>query len=236
MESLMDGGFTTKRLAAIAVVGICASVVLVLALSWGRSRAHEEAVRSTLPAHGVPADALDWSDDGIPLEEAIEKSGLLAALPPETVAGSPSKVVLDETSRDASGRCGFMILYSSGVKLKMSPGETDLQQQFDRPGADPFVDGRSEAHEIATIEGRPALLLRNGVQRSARSGSVVRSRVTWNMSGVTYVIEAGSDDTPVESLVRIVESMTARAEQNPCPAEASHAVLPNKRIEQNATR
>lgn len=212
MGSLMDGGFTTKRLATVAAIAVCGSLVLLLALSLSRSRAHEESARSTPVAHGVPADALDWSDDGVPLEEAIARSGLVAVLPPKAVAGSPSKVVLDETSRDASGRGGFMILYSSGIKLKVSPGETDLQQQFDRPGADPFVDGRSEAHEIATIGGRPALLLRNGIQRSARSDFVVRSRVTWNMSGVTYVIEADSDDTPVESLLRIAESMTARTE------------------------
>lgn len=184
----------------------------IMSLTWGlaghRTRA-TDAVPATKAPHGVAADALDWSNDGMSLDAALATSGLSISMPSSSVVGLPTKIVLDETSQDERGRCGVMILFTSGIKLKVAPGETDLQARYDAKGADPFTDGRKMPFEFAMVGSRKALLLRNGVQRPLHGeDSPVRSRVTWNMNGLTYVLEGASDDAPVQRLVDAATSIT----------------------------
>lgn len=204
----------SRRLLVLAVVLVlCAAGALALTRGSARQKIQvTEASPATSPSHGVPADALDWSNGGMSLDAALASSGLSVSMPSSSAVGIPSKIVLDETSRDERGRCGVMILFTSGVKLKVAPGETDLQARYNAIGADPFTDGRKKPFEFATVGGRQALLLRNGVQRSQHGGdSPVRSRVTWNMNGLTYVLEGASDDTSAQRLADAAASVSLQS-------------------------
>lgn len=157
--------------------------------------------------HGMPADRLDWDESGIPLNEAIRRSGLAVTLPDDTLLGQPEKVVVDETSADASGRMGIMIRYSGGVKLKVGPSETDLAVLAGRPGAAPFRDGRARPFSEGQVKGLPALLLKEGTQTvRANAESEVPARIIWNMNGCTYQLESAEPRVTLDTLVRIASS------------------------------
>jgi len=158
---------------------------------------------------GVSADALDWSGSGIPIDQAISKSGLRPDFPSRSAVGVPVKIVLDETSSDETGRCGLMVLYDSGIKLKVAPGQTDLRQVCNASGADPFTDGRRRPFELSTVAGGERLILRAGTQRTTRGLSRVQSRITWNRGGITYVLEA-PDGVSVDELSKAADSIQAQ--------------------------
>lgn len=160
-------------------------------------------------SHGMPADRLDWDEVGLPLDEAIVKSGLKVTLLDSVAIGKPTKVVLDETSGGGGGRTGLMILYSSGVKLKIAPTETDLHAVATRPGASTFTDGRQTPFSEALVNGRPALLLREGAQRGAHGITPVTALTIWNTDGCTYRLESASSDVTLELLKAMAEAFPA---------------------------
>ncbi|MHB8706854.1 MAG: hypothetical protein ACYC77_10105 [Coriobacteriia bacterium] len=157
----------------------------------------------------MPADRLDWDEVGLPLEEAIVKSGLAVTLPDSAAIGKPTKVVLDETSGGSDGQTGLMILYSSGVKLKIAPAETDLRAVAGRTGAATFTDGRKTPFSEALVNGRPAVLLKEGAQRGTHGITPVTALIIWNMDGCTYRLESASVDVTLESLIAMAEAFPA---------------------------
>lgn len=189
--------------ALVCVVAV-ASILWVLGQKVGE-RPEQGAPSGRLAAvHGVPADALDWSDSGLPLSKALKESGLSPALPQAEAAGHIVKVALDETGGDGTGRLGLLVLYDSGVKLKIAPGNQDVPGQFIRGrNASRFRDGREGAFEMATIAGRKTLVLPPGIQTSETGDYAVPARVSWDSGNLAYTLESSSPTASIDALLRL---------------------------------
>ncbi len=157
--------------------------------------------------HGSGGDALDWGTPGITLEAALSQMRGTVVLPPASVVGTPEKVVLDETARDAAGYPGVLILYSSGTKLFIAPGEKDLARDAAEPSA-PFEDKRSKAFELVTERGRTLMVMRGGVQViRAGARAEVMPRIYWNLNGHTYAVIGASRDVTIGDLMTVVNAI-----------------------------
>lgn len=194
-------------------IAVCALAIPVAAIAFlaGGSRqgpsAAPKAPQETRNIHGSGGDALDWAGPGTTMTEALSQMGGTIALPPASVVGLPQKVVLDETARDEAGRPGLLILYDSGIKLMISPGESDLQREASADFA-PFEDKRTKAFELATDNGRQRMITRGGFQ-VVRGGSrsEVMPRVTWNLGGYTYAAVGTSQEVSVGGLMKVANSI-----------------------------
>jgi hypothetical protein len=192
---------------------LCALGVVAVAVTLLASGSREAVVGSAPNAqearniHGSGGDALDWDTPGITLAEALSQMGGTVALPPASVVGEPQKVVLDETARDETGNPGLLILYSSGIKLMVSPGGTDLGREAAADFA-PFEDKRAKAFELVVDRGTPRMVTRGGVQViRGGSRSEVMPRVTWNLDGYTYAAVGTSQDVTIGELMKVANGI-----------------------------
>lgn len=178
------------------------------------SRTTSEVTTEPVRVHGSSGDALDLiPGTGLSLEDAVRKTGLQIALPKAAAVGEPVRIALDETGADAAGRPGLMVLYDSGIKLKVAAGELDYDAVLSMPAA-PFTDRRASPFVRQVVAGRSSLVLQGGTQDGGARGALkVLPRIMWNMNGMTYTLEAGSDEVSVGALVSAASSIQANANE-----------------------
>lgn len=192
--------FQTKLMLRKAAILSCTVLVGFAVLTFAmdsRSRADAPADTASAPAatrfHGAFVDPFDSpSASGLTLEDALRISRLTPELPSEAVVGKVRKVALNETVEDARGRCGFMVLYESGVRLSVEPGATDVADRVKQPsGVSPFRDGRRTVFDLSQVAGRPAMVRQPGEQMAQSAEIHLPALLLWSQDGLTYELAGG---------------------------------------------
>jgi hypothetical protein len=171
------------------------------------TRTRTTAQVASQAVHGSGGDALDWAaTPQVSLGEALAAIGTRLSLPSTATAGIPVKVVMDETSRANTGRYGVLILYDTGIKLFIQPGQKDTKAMQKESSAT-FEDGRAQPFELRSIQGRSSLVTSRGVQVVGRRRYAVSPRLVWNADGMTYTMTTSSEKVSLGQLLEAADSI-----------------------------
>lgn len=159
--------------------------------------------------HFIYSDLLDNKDEsGVTIEEALKKVNSDVSLPSSLVVGEIIKVVLSDQNYAETGKWGMGVLYDSGIKLWIQPGEEDLERTINEKVA-PYSDSRENAFVRQNIGGRETLVGKGGFQIIDNENTRVRAHpiLLWNKNGMKYQLRTNSDTVTVGDLKKAAESI-----------------------------
>lgn len=157
--------------------------------------------------HGASVDFTSSSVSGTSMADAMSRMSTKVSLPSTSSVGEPTKVVLDETNRELTGKYGLLVTYASGIRLLVVPGTIDIDRAQEATGWGSFDDGRKELFEVRTIAGRKSIVNPGGIQTTAAAHRV-EPVVTWNSNGMVYTLtSSGSDPVGLSELLSVAQSM-----------------------------
>jgi hypothetical protein len=192
-----------------AVVALCLAVGIALVGSAGAGDGPPPTVDASLPdGDGRFPDALDArSSTAVSLAEALGRIPRHLPLHDVAVTGDAVRAEVDDWDGKAPAEYGLLVLYASGVKLMVQPGEMDLDEKVKAGGEAVFTDGATTHYLVDTIAGRRALVVTGGTQVLTVGEYAVPNMVVWNDAGFTYKLQADTGTVPLDTLVSIARSV-----------------------------
>jgi len=152
----------------------------------------------------TPTPLHDPKVPGITIDNALTAIGRPIALPPTSIAGKTSKVLLVKNGADFV----LGILFESGLELRVATGEVDYAAEMARyrENGAPFSDGE-EHRSLQTIAGKVTKVTLGGDIEARGSTRAIPSSAAWNQNGLTYAIyDPNPDVSRLSRLTEVVEA------------------------------
>jgi hypothetical protein len=114
---------------------------------------------------------------------------------------------VDDWDGKTPAEYGLLVLYASGVKLMVQPGEMDLDAKVRAGTETVFTDDSPTHYTLDNVAGKRALVVTGGTQVLTVGRYAVPHMVIWNDDGFTYKLQADPEGVSLDTLLRVARSV-----------------------------